>query len=61
MSSGRRVFWVASRSLLNGFPLRGGGGVMGLFEEASDRVGCHVGLLCFRHRAGAVKDCNNGN
>ncbi len=34
---------------------------MGLFEEASDCVGHHIGLLCFRCRAGAVKDCNNGN
>jgi hypothetical protein len=36
--------------------LQGGEGVMGLFEEASDRVGHHVGLLCFRCRAGAVTD-----
>jgi hypothetical protein len=34
---------------------------MGLFEEASDHVGSHVGLLCFRCRAVAVKDCNDGN
>ncbi len=34
---------------------------MGLFEEASDRVGCHLGLLCFRCRVGAVKDCNYGD
>jgi hypothetical protein len=34
---------------------------MGLFEEASDRVWHHVGLLCFRHQAGAIKDCNDGN
>jgi hypothetical protein len=31
---------------------------MGLFEEASDCVG-HHGLLCFRHLAGAIKDCND--
>ena len=41
--------------------LQGGEGVMGLFEEAKDRVGNHVGLLCFRCRVGAVKDCNDGN
>jgi hypothetical protein len=34
---------------------------MGLFEEASDCFGRHVGLLCFRRRAGVVKDCNDGN
>ncbi len=34
---------------------------MDLFEEASDRIGHHVGLLCFRCWAGAVKDCNYGN
>jgi hypothetical protein len=34
---------------------------MGLFEEASDRVGRHVGLLCFRRQVGAVKDYNDGN
>jgi hypothetical protein len=34
---------------------------MGFFEAASDCVGCHVGLLCFRHRVGAVNDCNDGN
>jgi hypothetical protein len=34
---------------------------MCLFEEASDRVRHHVGLLCFRRLAGAVKDCNDGN
>ena len=34
---------------------------MGLFEEGSDCVGRHVGLLCFRCRMGAVKDCNDGN
>ncbi len=34
---------------------------MGLFEEASDCIGLHVGLLCFRRRVGAVRDCNNGN
>ncbi len=34
---------------------------MGLFEEASGCVKCHVGLLCFRCRAGAVKDCNYDN
>jgi hypothetical protein len=33
---------------------------MGLFEEASDCIG-HQGLLCFRHWAGAAKDCNDGN
>ncbi len=34
---------------------------MGLFEEVSDCVGHHVGLLCFRCQVGARKDCNNGN
>ena len=34
---------------------------MGLFEEASDRVGRHVSLLCFRRQAGGIKDCNDGN
>ncbi len=34
---------------------------MGLFEEGSDHVRHHVGLLCFRCLAGAVKDCNDGN
>jgi hypothetical protein len=34
---------------------------MGLFEEASDCAGHHIGLLCFRCRAGAVKDCNDGS
>jgi hypothetical protein len=34
---------------------------MGLFEEASDCVGCHVGLLCFRCHVVAVKDCYDGN
>ena len=34
---------------------------MGLFEEASDCAGRHVGLLCFRYRMGAVRDCNDGN
>jgi hypothetical protein len=28
---------------------------MGLFEEASDCVGHHVGLLCFRCWAGAIR------
>jgi hypothetical protein len=37
-------------------PFEGGEEVMGLFEKASDRVGHHVGLLCFRCQAGAVKD-----
>ncbi len=41
----RKVFWMASGSLLNGFPSRGGEGIMGLFEKASDCVGRHVGLL----------------
>jgi hypothetical protein len=41
--------------------LQGGEGVMGLFEEAKDRVGNHVGLLCFRCRTGAGKDCNDGD
>jgi hypothetical protein len=61
MSSGRKVSQMARRSLLDGFPLRGGEGIMGLFEEASDPVGRHVGLLCFRYRARAIKDCNDGN
>ncbi len=39
MSSGRRVSWMARRSLSDGFPLRGAEGIMGLFEEASDCVG----------------------
>ena len=34
---------------------------MGLFEEASDCVGHHVGFLCLRCQAGAVKDCNDGD
>jgi hypothetical protein len=34
---------------------------MGLFEEVSDRVGHHFGLLCFRCQAGAIKDCNDGD
>ncbi len=34
---------------------------MGLFEEVSDGFVHHVGLLCFRCRAGAVKYCNDGN
>jgi hypothetical protein len=34
---------------------------MGLFEEVSDRVRHHVGLLCFRCQAGVVKDCNDGD
>ncbi len=42
-------------------PFEGGEGVMGLFEEASDRIEHHVGLLCCRCLAGAVKDCNDGN
>ena len=43
------------------FPFEGGEGIMGLCEEGSDCVGRHVGLLCFRCRMGAVKDCNDGN
>jgi hypothetical protein len=42
-------------------PFKGGGGIMGLFEEVSDRVGHHVRLLCFRCQAGAVKDSNDGD
>ncbi len=61
MSSGRRVFWMAMRSLLDDFPSRGGEGIMGLFEEASDCLGCHVGLLCSGGQVGAIKDCNDGN
>ncbi len=34
---------------------------MGLFEEAGDCVGHHVGLICFRCRVWAVKDCNDGD
>jgi len=34
---------------------------MGLFEEASDCIGLHVGLLCFRRPVGAIRDRNNGN
>ena len=41
--------------------LQGGLGIMGLFEEVSDCFGHHVGLLCFRCRAGGIKDCNDGN
>jgi hypothetical protein len=41
--------------------LRGGEGIMGLFEEASDHIRSQVGLLCFRCRGGVVKDCNDGN
>jgi hypothetical protein len=41
--------------------LQGGEGVMGLFEEVKDRIKCHVGLLCFRCRMGAGKDCNDDN
>ncbi len=33
---------------------------MGLFEEASDCIGLHVGLLCIRCQVGAVRDCNYG-
>jgi hypothetical protein len=61
MSSGRRVSRVASRSLLDSFPFKGGEGVMGLFEEASDRVWCHFGLFGFRCRTGAIKDCDDDN
>ncbi len=46
MSSGRRVSWMARRSLLDGI---------------SDHVGCSVGLLCFRCQAGGVKGCSDGN
>ncbi len=35
--------------------------IMGLFEEASDHIGHHVGLLCFRGRVGGVKDCDDGS
>ncbi len=34
---------------------------MGLFEEVSDCVGRHDGLLCFRSQAGAIKDSNDGD
>ncbi len=34
---------------------------MGLFEEASDCVGHHFGLLGFRCQTGAIKDCNDDN
>ncbi len=51
--------WVADLRRMASF--QGGEGVMGLFEEASDCVGPHVSLLCFRCRAGAVKYCNDGN
>jgi hypothetical protein len=42
-------------------PFEGGEGVVGLFKEASDRVGHHVGLFCCRCRAETIKDCNDGN
>ncbi len=32
---------------------------MGLFEEVSDCVGHHFGMLGFRHWTGAIKDCND--
>ncbi len=34
---------------------------MGLFEKASDCTGHHFGLLGFRRRTGAIKDCNDDN
>jgi hypothetical protein len=34
---------------------------MGLFEEGSNCIGHHVGFLCFRRRAGGIKDCNYGD
>ncbi len=34
---------------------------MGLFEEVSDCIGHHFGLLGFRHGTGAVKDCDDDN
>ncbi len=61
MSSGRRVSQMALEVIIRWLPFKGGEGVMGLFEEASDRVGCHNDLLCFRCRAGAVKDCDDSN
>ncbi len=45
MRRGRRVSLIASRSLLVGFPLRGGGSVVSLFEEAGDCISVHVGWL----------------
>ncbi len=44
MRRGRRVSLIASRLWLVGFPSRGGGGVVGLFEEAGDCVNVHDGL-----------------
>jgi hypothetical protein len=32
---------------------------MGLFEEVSERVGRHFGLLGFRRQTGSVKVCND--
>jgi hypothetical protein len=44
MRRGRRVSLMASRLLLVGFPLRGGGeGVVGLCEEAGDCISVHDG------------------
>jgi hypothetical protein len=72
MRRGRRVSLIASRSSLVGFPLRGGGGIVGLFEEAGNCVSIHVGweLLSLlankgsislgkRCRTVAVEDCND--
>jgi hypothetical protein len=54
-------FMDGQEVIIGRLPFKGGERVMGLFEEASDCVGHHVGLLCFRHWVGAVKDCNDGN
>jgi hypothetical protein len=51
---------MTSRSLLD-VPFERGEGILGLFQEGSDCVGHHVRSFCFRHRAGAIKDCNDGN
>jgi hypothetical protein len=72
MRRGRRVFLMASRSSLVGFPLRGGGGVVGLFEEAGDCISVHDGWellrllankgsisLGKRCRTVAVEDCDD--
>jgi hypothetical protein len=48
MRRGIRVSLIASKSSLVGFPLRGGEGVISLFEEAGDHICVHVGWLLRR-------------
>ncbi len=48
MIKGRRVSLMAIRSLLVGFPPRGGEGVVGLFEEAGDCGSIHDGWELLR-------------